>query len=1177
MFLIVVLLLVVGFVPIRSKKIDGGLQEKLNEWFDGSATFSSSKMKLFRGIYLDDFTIYEDSSKQKVVFQSPLVMFKINPLFYPFTRAVGIYAREPELVLQIETGGVDWPESFASLNEKNDWVISEIPSYLRIDDGKVLLAHDGEPIVHGRDIDLAVRRLKSLGKKPLEYRGELQWNEHHLTMQMEGEINPQESEIILSGAITPTTGENIVFNWPRAELMMDAFTWDIQMTREGPVFQIQSEVHPQDASLAFEDGNLTLGVNQATANLYYDKDLRKLDVEDVLFQWEDYQSQVQGAVSFADHKPFNILFASDDLPAQVVSNILDLRFPERPVDFIDGQLAFQVKASGLIANVTNIVYQGKVSLHGSTFEHPATGFRIPEVSGEITFNPEQVLFEDLQAQYGSDILSVSGSLKGTPYIWQDPQLTLVTDGSLDLSETGTFIENLAPGILEDVQPDGTAKLNLNIKGPANEPDRMEVSGKVYLNGVSLSGGSLPVPFHGIQGNILVDEEEMRIETVQGTTGRSMVQVAGIWSRGEDSWTDGQIKIDIEGDAESSEIFPAVSKAAAGLEGYVVEGPFVFDLAISGPVDSPTDIDWHGEVILKDAVIRNGIFEASLTDVTGEIDFKADKITSVVMNWKRRNVPGRLSYEEQNENNILTVKADFLLNEVKRISERYLDLDFTEYKTSGNLFIDMTAEWKKGQIKEADLRGRIDFEAGAVNHKDWLLPLESIEGIVKIDESVFLTDRLSVSSGNAQATVKGRYKDGAFSIESLSDVNLAQILDKARRVYKGRFDNWNAGGTAGFVLSSEHSAIEGVTKSLRRTHGRLNLQDAYLQSNWMKMPVKNLNGEVEFSPEGLESEALGFSLGSTRGTAQFQATEMKHPRVSGSVDAEFIDFNGLLGFFDVKQTIEGEQITAIPVRLVSGKVKAASFGIHKLSGSDLDMDLNFVNTANSLGLSLSEVAFTTSRGTVAGEFNTLLQPDAFIYSGSAETSSVALDDFIRDVEFEDQGEISGDFDLVVEFSGNGLDLSNLVAKGEFLGSDMRLTGNKLFVELGQESKMNIFEDIPFEKIYTPFLLLDNRVYTPDMRWIGDVAEMLWQGSFGLDRSLNYSFNAAISASAAPGTSQLADNEETSATFKFLTTKTLQMALQGNLSDPKFSSKPLKSLIEPDRSIEEVQIQSIDTIR
>lgn len=1183
MVLAVILVLVVGLMPVPSSRLEKRLQEAFQEAFGGAATFSSCNIRILRGASIRDFRLYTDETQQELLLECSRVRVGYNPLFYPLTGSYGLYLAKPRLVVPAAVDGqLQMPKSLSQPSKGDSKGTSGVPSYVRVDDARIeyVCMLNSVPVV-GEDIDISLTRLRSDKPKALECRGRVLWGGQGFSFTSGGTVNLQEKSSSLSGMIRPVTGSLVSVNLGKYPFSAKRVPWTLQGSFEGSAMNVEISLNPQEGTVALTE-SLKPSLKQANGTLRYDKSTGKIVVQDFAIGLDNYHASAKGEFGLTGYKPFHITLLSQDMPSEVIRVLVSENKPELPIVLVSGILGFELETSGLMTNPKGMFSQGRLDCQGCTFEHVATGFRLTNVTGGLDVSPEEAVFHNLQAHYTDKAFSLHGSIKGDPFIWENPIVDVTAQGEIDLTQTGKFIHALTPDALGESKISGNALLDISASGALNDPNNLQFDGSVEMQNVNVSGGIFTVPFSRVSGKVDFKDGTMNLVSLQGTTGKTTVTVEGTWKRGTHSWKDGEVDLKLVGVAEGDEIFPVLERSLPEyLEGYRAQGPLEYDLSLTGLIDSASERFWSGNAILSQGTLQGGVLIDALSDVTAEISLQSNKLDELSLRWKRANVPGRLSYTKKAGRHTFLFRADSQIEELRRFSERYLDWETKDFQFAGSVFSDVEMNWLEAASDQASVKGRIDFEGCEINSTKWLVPIENLEGLVRIDDSMFVSDRLSFSSGKASAAIKAMYKKGSFSMESLESVQLADLMGKLQQLYPDKHTGWSAGGELGFTLKSEPPRVEDGTAALRSYEGDLSFYEAFVKTDRMDQPVEKVRGMVHFDRNAARADDLVFAFAGTEGTCSFVVEDYDRPVISGEVLAVNLDVTRILEMMKFRSTATPQSKPAgLNLQRVSGILKADKFRFSKLSGTDLSTRFGWSDQEDVTSLDLSEITFSPWGGKAVGAFEAAMRETDLIYSGSLQASNVSLRDMLTAIGSSSPGQVDGEFDLKIAYNGTGLTADDFEAQGEFEARDVTSLRHDFFARMAEAVKLDLFREISFDKVYAPFIVTDKRVFTDDLRWIGRFSEMQWKGSIGLDHSLNYDIKAAISASGASGTSAI-DGTPAGPLFRFLTAKSIDLSLTGTLSEPKFAVRPLRTLIQPAKDIGEIVIvpvgRVIDTLR
>ncbi|HNT34574.1 MAG TPA: DUF3971 domain-containing protein, partial [bacterium] len=616
-----ILLLVVGLMPVPSSRLEKRLQESFQEAFGGAASFSSCSIRI------RDFRLYTDETQQQLLLECSRVRVGYNPVFYPLTGAYGLYLSKPRLIVPNAVDGqFQTPKSLSNAFKGDSEGTSNVPSFIRVDDARIeyTCMVTSVPVL-GEDIDIAITRLRSEKPKALECRGRALWAGQGLSFTSEGTVNLLEKSASLSGIIRPATGTEISVNLlgyktagevvssateqgagedkdsvptgaNRTQFSAKSVPWTLNASILESLLSLDVALTPQEGFLTLSE-TLKPSLKQGTGRFKYDRAMGKFSVEDFTISLDNYHATANGEFGLTGYKPFRLKFSSQDMPSEVIRTLLAQRQPELPFVLVSGILGFQIESSGLMTNPAGTFSQGRLDCQGCTFEHVATGFRITSVSGGIDFSPEEAVFRQLEARYTDRKFSIDGSVRGDPYIWDDPVVDVKAQGEIDLMQTGKFIHALIPAFVGDTKISGNALLDIAATGRVSDPNSLTFDGSVDLQNVSVSGGLFPVPFNHVSGQVVFRDNTMTLNDLQASTGKTTVALQGTYKRGEQSWREGTVDLKLVGVAEAEEIFPVLQRSMPKyLEGYRVAGPLEYNLSVSGLLSSTAERTWSGNAL-----------------------------------------------------------------------------------------------------------------------------------------------------------------------------------------------------------------------------------------------------------------------------------------------------------------------------------------------------------------------------------------------------------------------------------------------------------------------------------------------------------------------------------------------------------------------------------------------------
>ena len=244
-----------------------------------------------------------------------------------------------------------------------------------------------------------------------------------------------------------------------------------------------------------------------------------VDIESLRFTSEPFKYTAKGSVAnFLSRNPsisFNL--ASDLFQVNKGIDYLALNFfPEKyhaliQSRFKNGSIKINsFKFSGSLDELKELTKEKNLGLFSSEFEMRHVDWQSPlpklnnvtgtfnVAKGNTTLNIDKATYE------GQPITNLNGTIAG---IMARPQVNLTVDNEVDMSQLHGTIKKifkehpLFDSIAVYDEFEGTAKVRLNLKGPLDHIDKLEISGEIGLHDVSLNEEGFEPRLKNLNGQI----------------------------------------------------------------------------------------------------------------------------------------------------------------------------------------------------------------------------------------------------------------------------------------------------------------------------------------------------------------------------------------------------------------------------------------------------------------------------------------------------------------------------------------------------------------------------------------------------------------------------------------------------------------------------------------------------
>jgi hypothetical protein len=190
---------------------------------------------------------------------------------------------------------------------------------------------------------------------------------------------------------------------------------------------------------------------------------------------------------------------------------------------VDANLALDRDAPG------GVRYQARVAIRDGTMTPAVMPITLTGVQGSIDLQPGHIMIPEISARYGDARISAAGDIHGEG----DAASAAVTVSAYGIRLDEQIREALPKSwrnALGDWRMEGLADTRTELRTGPGLGDKESASTRVKIRNGRVSHPRLPAPLEGVTGELLSDEDGMRLERTHGRYGAAEVQIEGIWRK-----------------------------------------------------------------------------------------------------------------------------------------------------------------------------------------------------------------------------------------------------------------------------------------------------------------------------------------------------------------------------------------------------------------------------------------------------------------------------------------------------------------------------------------------------------------------------------------------------------------------------------------------------------------------
>ena len=185
---------------------------------------------------------------------------------------------------------------------------------------------------------------------------------------------------------------------------------------------------------------------------------------------------------------------------------------------LDATASFKGKAD--FDRIENTLRDSKIEFRNGYFSHKSIGKPFEDVTLLATLNGTLLTLDEARFKTGENNLQMNGDIRN--YLSEDPVFDVKIKGDAQLSDVSAYY-SLEPWIN---QLDGSVNLDLAAKGPAGDPQQLELNGLLEVQNASASGDSLALPVTALNGKLTVSPNSMTLQSFTMNYGSSDINIEG---------------------------------------------------------------------------------------------------------------------------------------------------------------------------------------------------------------------------------------------------------------------------------------------------------------------------------------------------------------------------------------------------------------------------------------------------------------------------------------------------------------------------------------------------------------------------------------------------------------------------------------------------------------------------
>ncbi len=168
----------------------------------------------------------------------------------------------------------------------------------------------------------------------------------------------------------------------------------------------------------------------------------------------------------------------------------------------------------------NLVVNGTAQLKHFDLDDPRLPAPLRNVSGSMTVRNRSLVLENVRGEFLRSSATLTGSIDGAPYFWNNSKANLAVDTKLNLALVAPEIRSRLKNSDKLPPLKGTASAQFQFQGEIQKPETLRYTGQVKLENVetTLDVPSVHGKISGASGTIRLDREKLALENMRFSIG-----------------------------------------------------------------------------------------------------------------------------------------------------------------------------------------------------------------------------------------------------------------------------------------------------------------------------------------------------------------------------------------------------------------------------------------------------------------------------------------------------------------------------------------------------------------------------------------------------------------------------------------------------------------------------------
>ncbi len=384
-------------------------------------------------------------------------------------------------------------------------------------------------------------------------------------------------------------------------------------------------------------------------------------------------------------------------------------------------------------------------------------YRVSDLSGTVEYTPEGVFLREINGQHSGGLVTVDGrAAEPTP---EAPKSLTITGKGIPIDrELMDALPRRFRSIHGLFNPEGTIDVQLGLtqpRGVAGKSAKWQTHAEISLVDVSGAYVKFPYRLERTTGNIIVDQDRLRIENLSGHSGNADINLQGDLAFSNGKPTDLTLTIDARNVPFDEKLYAVLpEQACRQLRTFHPSGHL--DAEVDVQLDETGEhVGYSAKVAMKNVDVRPNAMPIDITGVTGQLQLTPNEIVLDGLTGRYRNATvsaeGTIGLGAgTHATNVIIRSRDLRVDETLCAAlPGTLEDTLAEWKIEGPITTETVISYNPDrQEQKTSVSTTAGLSGSTVGHTLLALPLEDVQAELTIDQMGIRAQNVTAKYGSA---------------------------------------------------------------------------------------------------------------------------------------------------------------------------------------------------------------------------------------------------------------------------------------------------------------------------------------------------------------------------------------------------------------------------------------------